>query len=121
MAKILIVDDEPMTVEMLATFLRIIGHETLEALDARQAWDQLAIHTPDAVLLDIMLPDQNGLEVCREIRTKPELSTLPIIMVSAMAPPLIAESKAAGATEYLSKPIQLGNLKAVLAKAGIGG
>ena len=119
MAKILIVDDEPMTVEMLATFLRIIGHETMEALDARQAWDQLAIQTPDAVLLDIMLPDQNGLEVCREIRTKSELQELPVIIVSAMAPPLIAESKAAGATEYLAKPIQLSNLKGVLAKVGI--
>jgi two-component system KDP operon response regulator KdpE len=119
MAKILIVDDEPLTVEMLATFLKIMGHETIEALNAREAWDQLAIHSPDVMLLDLMLPDQHGLDVCRELRTKMEYQTLPVIIVSAMAPPLIAEARAAGATEYLAKPVQLGNLKATLAKAGI--
>ncbi|MCA9903100.1 MAG: response regulator [Anaerolineae bacterium] len=120
MANILIVDDEYMTVEMLATFLRLIGHDTTEALTARQAWDQLELKLPDAVLLDIMLPDQNGLEVCQELRKKPEFADLPVIIISAAAPPLIAEAKEAGASEYLAKPISLAILKEKLRSVGVG-
>jgi CheY-like chemotaxis protein len=119
MAKILIVDDEPLTVEMLATFLRIIGHEAYEALNAHQTWDQLAIHTPDAILLDIMLPDANGLDLCREIRERPDFATLPILVISAAAPPRTAEATAAGATGYLAKPVKLGDLKLKLESVGI--
>lgn len=120
MARILIVDDEYLTVEMLATFLRLIGHDATEALNARQAWDKLELERPDAVLLDIQLPDQNGLDICRELRQKPEYAALPVIVISAHAPPLIAEAKAVGATEYLAKPINLMNLKTVLTNAGVG-
>ncbi len=119
MAQILIVDDEYLTVEMLATFLRLIGHEAVEALSARQAWDRLALETPDAILLDIMLPDQSGLDVCKALREKPEFATVPVIVISATAPPLTREAKAAGATDYLAKPINLASLKAALANAGV--
>ena len=119
MAKILIVDDEPLTLEMLATFLKIIGHETLEALNAHQTRDQLAMQTPDAILLDIMLPDTNGLDLCREIREHNGMAKLPIIIVSASAPPKTAEAEAAGATAYLAKPVKLGDLKAKLESVGV--
>ena len=119
MAHILIVDDEYLTVEMLATFLKLIGHDAIEALSARQAWDRLALETPDAILLDIMLPDQNGLEMCKAMREKPELVSVPVIIISAPAPPLIKEAKAVGATDYIAKPINLANLKAALVNAGV--
>lgn len=119
MAKILIVDDEALTLEMLATFLKIIGHETLEALNAHQTRDQLAMHVPDAILLDIMLPDANGLDLCREIRQNAAFATLPILIVSAAAPPKTAEAEAAGATSYLAKPVKLGDLKAKLESVGV--
>ena len=77
MAKILIVDDEHLTTEMLGTFLRIIGHESVEAFSSKQAWDKLAYESPDAILLDIMLPDVNGLDMCRQLRSNPSTSTLP--------------------------------------------
>ncbi len=119
MAKILIVDDEHLTVEMLSTFLNLIGHESIGALSGRQTWDKLAFEEPDAVLLDIMLPDGNGLEICRMMRSKPNMATLPIIIISAHAPPMIQEATAAGASGYLAKPIQLPALKAKLAEVGI--
>ncbi len=119
MAKILIVDDEPLTLEMLATFLKIIGHETLEALNAHQTRDRLAIHVPDAILLDIMLPDSNGLDLCKEIRQNPVLATLPIIIISASAPPRIAEAEEAGATSYLAKPVKLSDLRMKLESVGV--
>ncbi|MEZ4670272.1 MAG: response regulator [Anaerolineae bacterium] len=119
MAKILIVDDEHMTVEMLSTFLNLIGHEAVGALSGRQTWDKLAYEEPDLILLDIMLPDDNGLDICRKLRQNESTSHLPIIMISAHFPPMTEEATTAGATGYLAKPIKLDALKAALSAAGI--
>jgi len=119
MAKILIVDDEHLTVEMLSTFLQLIGHQTISALSGRQTWDRLAYESPDLVLLDIMLPDDNGLEICRKLRAQESTRSLPIIMISAYSPPMTREAEEAGATGYLSKPIKLDTLKTAIAKTGV--
>lgn len=119
MAKILVVDDEQLTVEMLSTFLRLIGHEAIGALSARQTWDKLAYEEPDLVLLDIMLPDDNGLDICRKLRLNDATRTVPIIMISAHFPPMTAEATDAGANGYLMKPIKLDVLKSALLEAGI--
>jgi DNA-binding response OmpR family regulator len=120
MATILIVDDEHMTTEMLATFLKLMGHEAVDAFTCQQAWDKLTYVVPDAVLLDIMLPDVNGLEMCRQLRSNATTTHLPIIMISAYAPPLTQEANEAGANAYLVKPISLSSLKTTLASIGIG-
>ena len=120
MARILIVDDESLTVKMLSTYLRMMGHESVDALSSRQAWDRLAYVAPDAVLLDIMLPDTSGIDLCRELRSNPGTERVPIIMISAIMPPMTREATEAGANAYLSKPINLGVLKATLAGFGIG-
>lgn len=119
MARILIVDDEYLTVEMLSTFLQLIGHDPIGAHSVRQARDKLAYAEPEAILMDIMMPDMNGLDLCRELKQAPETAHLPIIMISAHAPPMTTEADQAGASGYLVKPINLDKLKAVLAKAGI--
>lgn len=119
MAKILIVDDEHLTTEMLSTFLRIIGHDAVEAFSCKQARDKLSYMHPDVILLDIMLPDMNGLELCRELRANPTTSSIPIIMISAHAPPMTREADTAGANGYLVKPINLSNLKSALATVGV--
>jgi CheY-like chemotaxis protein len=119
MATILIVDDEHLTIEMLSTFLNLIGHKPIGALSGRQTWDKLAYEEPDAILLDIMLPDDNGLEICRKLRSNEATRKLPIIMISAMMPPMTKEATEAGASGYLSKPIKLDSLRTALANAGI--
>lgn len=119
MAKILVVDDEQLTLEMLSTFLKLIGHQAITALSARQTWDKLAYEEPDLVLLDIMLPDDNGLEICRKLRLNEATRTVPIIMISAHFPPMTVEATDAGATGYLTKPIKLDMLKAALLNAGV--
>ena len=119
MAKILIVDDEHLTSQMLATFVRIIGHQPTEAFNSAEAWDRLAQDLPDAILLDIMLPGVNGLELCRQLRQNPTTAQLPVIMVSAYAPPLNREASEAGANAYLAKPISLQNLKQALIGVGV--
>lgn len=119
MAKILIVDDEPLTVEMLSTFLGLIGHQSVGALSGRQTWDKLAYEHPDLILLDIMLPDDNGLDICRKLRANDATKHLPIIMISAYSPPMTKQATEAGANGYLAKPIKLDALRAALATAGI--
>lgn len=116
MAKILVVDDEELTLEMLSTFLQLSGHHPLKAIDSRQGWSILAYEEPEAILLDIQLPDKNGLTMCKELRENPETADLPIIVISAHAPPLIEEAMQAGATSYLPKPINLQSLQAQLAQ-----
>src|SRR5215510_6457040 len=118
MAKILIVDDEHLTIEMLSTFLNLICHQPIGALSGRQTWDKLAYEDPDVILLDIMLPDDNGLDICRKLRATASTSHLPIIMISAYSPPMTKQAMEAGASGYLMKPIKLDALKSALATAG---
>jgi CheY-like chemotaxis protein len=119
MAKILIVDDEQLTIDMLTAFLSLIGHQAIGALSGRQAWDKLAYEEPAAILLDIMLPDTNGIDICRQLRKNGHTANVPIIMISAHAPPMIREADAAGANGYLPKPIKLDALKSALANVGV--
>ncbi len=119
MAHILVVDDEYLTVQMLGTYLKLIGHQTAEAFSAQQAWERVAARIPDAILLDIMLPDVNGIQLCRELRANPPTAAIPILMISAQAPPLLKEAEEAGANGYLIKPLNMLGLRSALDKAGV--
>ncbi|MFN8527718.1 MAG: response regulator [Anaerolineae bacterium] len=119
MANILIIDDEVMTVQMLAALLKVIGHETLSATSATEAMQVLSYNQPDVILLDIMLPDVNGLQLCYDLRSAPQTAETPIFMISATAPPLIDESYAAGANGYIAKPLTLKEIRSALATVGI--
>lgn len=119
MATILIIDDEVMTVQMLTALLKIIGHEAVGANTAMQALQTLHSVQPDAILLDIMLPDVNGLQLCRTLRAHARTERTPIFMISATAPPLIAEAHAVGATGYLVKPLTLNDIRSALANVGV--
>jgi DNA-binding response OmpR family regulator len=119
MAQILIIDDEQPTTRMLAMFLQVIGHKSEEAFNCKQGWDKLLYLEPDVILLDIMLPDKSGLEMCRELRENPATAEIPIIMISAFAPPKTDEASKMGANGYLIKPIKMQDLKAELERLGL--
>jgi CheY-like chemotaxis protein len=119
MATILVVDDDQLIVDMISTFLRLLGHEVVEAYSSRQAHDRLAYSEPDAVLLDIMLPDSDGIELCQELRANPITAQVPIIMISAWEPPKISEALSAGANGYLKKPINMQSLRDALSNIDI--
>ena len=104
---------------MLSTFLNISGHEPIGALSVSQTWDKLAYEVPDAFLLDMMLPDGNGLDICRELRADPRWASAPILIISAHTPPMTSEATAAGADGYLVKPIKLDVLRSALRDIGI--
>ena len=111
MPKLLIVDDEPFTVEMLQSFLQINGYETVGAYNGEDGLVLVKVEQPEAVILDLMLPDIEGYEVCERIRSYPECANLPVLIVSARTDAASKErATAAGANGYMIKPVNFTQL-----------
>ena len=113
--RVLVVDDEPQILRALQTNLRGAGYEVETAATAAEALAAAAIHPPDAVILDLVLPDGSGTEVCRELRT---WSSMPIVVLSAVGDE--GEKVAAldaGADDYVTKPFGMDELLARLRAA----
>lgn len=103
---ILVVDDEEMTRNLLRLMLQPSGYEIVEAGDGVEALDLLANKLPSLVLLDVMMPNMDGIETCQRIRRNPATAHLPVIMLSAKTFGTAAvEGLEAGANKYLTKPI----------------
>ena len=109
-ARVLVVDDEPQILRALQTSLRGAGYDVATAADAESALALAAAHPPDAVILDLVLPDARGTDVCRELR---RWSTAPILVLSAVED---EEEKVAaldaGADDYVTKPFGVEELLA---------
>ncbi len=105
-ARILVVDDAPANVRVLETRLRKDGYEVVVARDGEQALAAVRETQPDLILLDIMMPKIDGIEVCRRLKADPALGFTPIIMVTAMtdSKDLVAGFEAGG-DDYLTKPV----------------
>jgi DNA-binding response OmpR family regulator len=113
--KLLIVDDEEFTVDMLQTFLQINGYETIGAFNGEDGLVLAQVERPEMVILDLMLPDLEGYEVCRRLRTFPDGANIPVIVLSARTESASKErALSAGANAYLTKPVQFPNLLAEL-------
>jgi CheY-like chemotaxis protein/MinD-like ATPase involved in chromosome partitioning or flagellar assembly len=114
--KILIVDDEPNMLKLLGLTLEHEGYEIAVAQDAEQAMAKVQAQKPDLVILDVMMPRVSGLELCQQLRDRPDTANLPIIMLSAKGevPDKIAGLKA-GADEYVVKPVDTAELLARVA------
>jgi len=112
-AKILVVDDTPKNVKLLADLLTVKGYSVVTAESGRQALAQLEAERPDLVLLDVVMPEMSGYEVCRKIRENPVTQILPVVMVTALDP---SEERVkgldAGADDFLTKPINRAELLA---------
>ncbi len=104
--RILIVDDNPTNVKVLQTRLAAEGHEVITAADGEEGLAAARQHTPDLILLDIMMPKLDGFEVCRQLRADATFPFTPIIMVTAMADSKdVVRGLEAGGDEYLTKPV----------------
>jgi adenylate cyclase len=104
--RILIADDQPMNVDILQTRLAVHGYELLTAADGEEALGMARAQLPDLILLDIMMPKMDGLEVCRLLKGDAALPFMPIIMVTAKADTKdIVAGLEVGADEYLTKPV----------------
>jgi two-component system, OmpR family, KDP operon response regulator KdpE len=110
--RILVVDDEPQFLRALQTNLRGAGYDVATATTAEEALAAAGLQPPEAIILDLLLPDGRGTDVCRELR---EWTQAPIILVSAVGEE--AEKVAAldaGADDYVTKPFAIGELLARL-------
>jgi two-component system phosphate regulon response regulator PhoB len=119
---ILVVEDEPALATLLRYNLEKEGFSVAEAHDGEEALLQLSERTPDAVLLDWMLPQVSGLEICRRIRRTPQWRTLPVIMLTAKGEEADrVRGLEGGADDYVVKPFGVtelvARLKAVLRRA----
>jgi len=112
-ARILVVDDVADNVEILRMRLASLGYEVVVAEDGEQALAKVRELLPDLILLDIMMPKIDGLEVVRRLKADPSLPFIPVILVTAKAAPKdVVAGLDAGGDDYLTKPIDHGALVA---------
>lgn len=103
--RILVVDDEPDAVELIEFNLRNAGFEVVAALDGEEALKKARAYAPDLILLDLMLPEVDGLEVCKILRRDPATAAIPVMMVTAKAAELDRVlGLELGADDYVTKP-----------------
>lgn len=108
--KILLVDDEPSTLQLVRKILQADGHKVYEAIDGVQAIEVFESANPDLVLLDVVIPKIDGLGVLQEIRRRDRLAG--VIMVSALTSEQLAvKSMLSGADDYISKPFKLNTIR----------
>ncbi len=112
-ARILIVDDHQDNVELLQARLEARGYEIDTATDGQEALDRVAAMPPDLILLDVMMPIIDGIEVARRLKADSSLPFIPIIMQTALdATEAKVEGLDAGADDYITKPINFAELEA---------
>jgi CheY-like chemotaxis protein len=112
---ILVVDDEPAICVVMGIILKLHGYAVYRAHNVSQAYRYLEETKPDLIVADIMMPGVDGLTMIRQIKTKPELSDIPTVVLSALA---TEQDKAAalqaGATAFLAKPFTASELQDVI-------
>ncbi|MEG4852065.1 response regulator [Microcoleus sp. B5-D4] len=112
---VLAVDDNPDNLELLTQILDLFGCECVGAVDGYAALSAAVDRLPDLIVLDICLPDIDGMEVVKRVQQNPEIRHIPIVAVTALAKP---EDRArilqAGCVEYLSKPFNIKDLESVI-------
>ncbi len=113
--KIFIVEDELDFLSTLRERLEFEGFVVITAVDGEEALKKIPEEKPDLILLDIMLPEMNGYQVCRELKSNPETETIPVVVVTAKS----QESdkfwaKETGADDYVTKPFEMEELLQII-------
>ncbi|MEJ5375544.1 MAG: response regulator [bacterium] len=112
MAKILVVDDDPDQVETVTMMLESKGHEVLTAYGGTEGLQKARAEKPDAVVLDVIMPDKDGFEVCKEMKSDPALREIPVLLLTSVAskisetrftPRMAMETEA---DDYVDKPVK---------------
>jgi DNA-binding response OmpR family regulator len=126
MARVLVADDDPVTRELIVYKLETEGYDAVVAEDGASALVVAREQAPDIVLLDVHMPGMSGFEVCRRMRTDPDIPRIPVIMLTASAHKAdISAGFDAGAADYVPKPFSprelVSRVQTVLARAGAAG
>ncbi|OLC19085.1 MAG: hypothetical protein AUG04_01485 [Deltaproteobacteria bacterium 13_1_20CM_2_69_21] len=105
--RVLVVDDDPEIVTFLATLLELEGIDSTVATSAAAALEKLEHVVPNLVLLDIAMPDRDGLDLCRALKKDPRTRDVPVFVVSARpGKDVVERALAAGAEEFIRKPFE---------------
>jgi two-component system sensor histidine kinase/response regulator len=104
-ACILVVDDQPANIQIIGAILGPMGHEIVPASNGVTALKRMALRPPDIILLDVLMPEMDGYEVCRHLKENPAWKDIPIIFLSAADDKdLIVRALNAGGVDYITKP-----------------
>jgi CheY-like chemotaxis protein len=118
MAKVLVVDDEPLLRTMLADGLEEAGHLVVTGDSGAAAIDLARRERPDCILLDIVMPGQDGFETCRALKRDAALARIPVFLVSATTDVrAVDQAEAVGAVGVLCKPVPVERLQHAVAMA----
>ena len=110
--RVMIVEDQADAAELFAEMMRLNGYRVLKTFSGAQAISLIAQEKPDIIILDIMMPEVSGLDVLRFMRQQPDLASIPVVIVSAMATAADMQiGLDAGASIYLTKPVSYIDLK----------
>ncbi|MBW1709021.1 MAG: response regulator [Deltaproteobacteria bacterium] len=110
---VLIIDDDPIVHKILGVWLDKAGCEVMEARRGREGLDMAVRNQPDLIMLDVMMPEMGGFEVCRRLKAEAKTSSIPVIFLSARSDnPDKIQGLEAGAVDYISKPFDLGEVMA---------
>ena len=117
---VLVVDDDPDLVEALSMELESENYRVAKAYDGVEAWDRIKEERPHLVILDVMMPNKNGYQVCDEMKNNPEYSDITVILLTAVGTAVTSTSythwdgKKSLADDYIPKPIDLDKLMEVV-------
>ena len=112
MAKILVVDDDPDLVESVTILLEKNKHDVVPAYGSVEGLEKAKKEKPDAIILDIMMPDKNGYDVCKELKDDPEYQDIPILLLTAVASKISSTTYThrmgmeTEADDYIDKPVE---------------
>jgi len=116
MARILVVDDDPDLVESVTLVLEKKEHEVIAAYGGIEGLEKAKKEKPDAIILDVMMPDKNGYEVCKELKADPEYQDIPILLLTAVVSKISSTSYThrmgmeTEANDYVDKPVEANEL-----------
>src|ERR1700704_2120145 len=108
---LLVVDNQESNIQVVGAALGRLGFEILPANSGAQAFQRLAVRRPDLILLDLLMPEMDGFEVCRRIRENPEWTEIPIIFLSAADnKDMVVRALEGGGVDYVMKPFDTAEL-----------
>jgi len=113
--RILYVEDNPNNMVLIRRVLQAEGHEILEAVDGESGWNMAIRERPDFIFMDLLMPGMDGFELTRQIKMTPELSHIPIVMLTAYGTPETERiAREVGSDGFLHKPVSVQQIRAVL-------
>lgn len=105
MSTVLVVDDAPSELELISTYLQEGGYTVISAYDAKEALTKAALHRPDVVVTDVVMPGMNGFELCRNLKKNPATEKLPVVLCTSKNQELDRLwGLKQGANVYVTKP-----------------